>query len=393
MPDQSAPLLVLTVGTGTAGRSSNLASGLRTALAKTAPARFWLVPSTDEMSLLTADEVRKDHPSFSPWSADETYPALPRPDDLEDCRRRLCDILRTLSSQRRPNQRLLLNPTSGTKQMTAAAVLAALDCGLGEIVFISGERADGVVVTGTERLVSFDASAYFQERDLAQARAAFELGAYAVSERLLSVHRPALARSHAISACLVAWSRQDYAAAAAHAARFDDKLRSHLVALADHTAHQEPAPAVLSDLLFWADQALRRRDPDTCLVLSYKSLELGARYALYHQTGLLPPYALTSIDTWRISSELKSRFRKDGRNGPVFFGLTHAMQALHQMGDPIGQTFQSDPRYFWTAQARNELTHHIQPASVQDGQRLLDLARNLLEENFDLPPPPALPSL
>jgi hypothetical protein len=43
--------LILTVGTGTAGKHSNLAAGLRRTLELINPEKFWLIPSTDEVSL------------------------------------------------------------------------------------------------------------------------------------------------------------------------------------------------------------------------------------------------------------------------------------------------------------------------------------------------------
>jgi len=380
-------LLILTVGTGTAGRQSNIAAGLRRTIELTTPRAFWLVPSTSEDSLLVADLVRDGLASFIPVSSSIPYTAVAAPDDLESCRQTLRAVIQRARAQLRPGEKLLINPTSGTKQMTAAATLAALDEGLGDISFTVGDRADGVVITGTERLTSFDPASFFRERDLAQARHAAELGAYAAAERLLAPHRALLPREHATTECLKHWLRQDYAAAASAAARFDDTLRRHLKQLEADTAANLPTPAILADLLAWAGHHHRLGDADASLNLAYKTVELAGRLRLHERTGLLPPYRLEATDQWEILPELKARFRQIGRNGSVFLGLTQTMQALDQMGDALGHDFQTDPRYFYASQARNELTHAIAPVSSAQSQRLLDLARNLIEGHISLPAP------
>ena len=51
-------LLILTVGTGTAGKHSDVASGLARTIDLTAPRLFWLVPSESERSRPVADIIR-----------------------------------------------------------------------------------------------------------------------------------------------------------------------------------------------------------------------------------------------------------------------------------------------------------------------------------------------
>jgi len=386
-------LLILTVGTGTAGRHSNIAAGLRRTIELTAPRLFWLVPSTSEDSILVAELVRDGLSSFARASANDLYFTLPDPDDLEACRQVLRSVIQQARVQLRPEESLLLNPTSGTKQMTVAASLAALDEGLGDITFTVGARADGVVITGTERLTRFDPASFFRDRDLAQARAAVELGAFAAAERILAPHRSVLTRAYATVACLKHWLRQDYGPAAASAARFDDNLRQHLVQLDRLSQENRPELVIIADLLAWSEHHQRLGDSDTALTLAYKTLELASRWRLFELTHLLPPYPLDAVDHWDISPDLKRRFSQLGRGGTVFFGLSPSMLALKEMGDPFGHAFTTDPRYSVATQARNELTHAIAPAASSQSQRLLALTRNLIDDHFVLPTPFVRPSL
>ena len=51
-------LLILTVGTGTAGKHSDVAAGLARTIDLCAPRLFWLVPSASEKSRPVADLIR-----------------------------------------------------------------------------------------------------------------------------------------------------------------------------------------------------------------------------------------------------------------------------------------------------------------------------------------------
>src|SRR6266508_338315 len=162
-------LLILTVGTGTAGRHSNLAQGLVNTLRQLRPRLFWLVPSASPESTGLAELVRDGAPAgsaFQPWTKTQPFCQIAEPDDLFLCRAALREVIQKARLLLRKGEPLVLNPTSGTKQMSVAATLAALDEDIGEIVFTVGERADGVVKTGTERLASFSTQVCFAERAL-----------------------------------------------------------------------------------------------------------------------------------------------------------------------------------------------------------------------------------
>ncbi len=71
-------LLILTVGTGTAGRYSSIAEGLRRTIELISPRAFWLVPSTHSDSIAVADLVREGFATFRPSSSEERNNAAKR---------------------------------------------------------------------------------------------------------------------------------------------------------------------------------------------------------------------------------------------------------------------------------------------------------------------------
>jgi hypothetical protein len=391
-------LLILTVGTGTAGVRSNLAAGLKRSVELLAPRRFWLVPSTSEDSQTIAALIAEDPAIarlFAPSGAATRFHSIEKPDDLEDCRRSLRAAIAAARGQLRPGERLIVNPTSGTKQMSAAATLAALDEGIGDIAFTVGERADGVVITGTERIAAFDASAYFREHDLATARDLFTAGAFLAAEHILARHKEHCLHARATALLCHRWQRLDYEAAARAAATLNNDLRARLTACARHAVGGTPSPLILGDLLAWAGHAFGHKDPDAATRLAYKALEYAARCALHDPCGITPQpngfYSLDDINALPLPPELSQKLLAVA-SPDIPLGLNSMMKILETLEHPLGHGWRTDNYLRKRAGIRNETVHDIRPVALNEAHSLLDRVRNLLKnarQDFTLPELPA----
>lgn len=388
------PYLILTVGTGTAGKTSNLEAGLRRTLELIDPCAFWLIPSTDEVSQLMADLVRHAQPAFRPWSQSTFYHSIPDPDSLESCRRTVRQVIQQARKQVPTGARLLVNPTSGTKQMSAGATLAALDEGVGELVFTVGQRADGVVMTGTERLEIFHTGAYFAERDLATARELTAAGAFAAAATVLHPHE-SLASQAATARCLHEWERQNYSETRRIAAGNEALApwRHHLESLTKAAQSASPEPIVIADLLHTADLLHRRREWDASLVLSCRAVEMGLRRAFFEKSGLSEPYELAAIHALPLRQDTKDRCRAISNDGQrTILNLQTIADILRQLGHTLGETFLSEPELRSLIRVRNELMHSLRAVTHAESQAAVQRTRNLLAP-LKLPTAPARPSL
>lgn len=376
------PHLILTVGTGTAGRHSNLAAGLRRTLELLAPEKFWLIPSTDEVSQLTADLVREGLGTFQPWSDASPYCAIERPDSLEDCRQTVRKVIERVRQQLPRGTRLLVNPTSGTKQMSVGAALAALDANAGELVFTVGKRADGVVMTGTEKLEAFDASEFLAERDRGMGVQLAKAGAFSAAATVLRRH-DSLAQMKDIACCLHEWERQNYGearriAAQSHAAALIP-VRHALEELARAARECQPQPIIISDLLHTGEQLLRRHDFESALVLACRALEMGLRCALFQETGLCEPYDLDRLCGLDISHEIKDRARQlshDGRR--TILNLRTVAAILGELRHEVADTYRADRELHDLVNVRNLLMHQLRAVSQAESQSALQRTRNVL---------------
>jgi hypothetical protein len=370
-------LLILTVGTGTAGKHSDLAQGLRNTVEKIAPRQFWLAPSSSEDSKVIAELVAEGQPAFAGYLG-----PIEQPDDLSCCRLTIREAIRYVQRFLQKDEKLMVNPTSGTKQMSAGATIAALDEECGDIVFTVGERADGVVKTGTEMIVEFDAAEFFRERDCKMAQNFFEAGDFYAAERLLVRHKENCRKEYAVSAICLYWQRFDYAKAASAAATYDQKLKDHL-SLCSHLDY--PDEKILADILAWSFFALRHNEPETGARLAYKALEYAARWFLYKDYHIMSDengyYRADACDQLELSLELKKKL-KNLANPNLILGLKVMVQILAEQKHTFGKAV--DWKLLELAAIRNENTHGIRPVDQREAQsfydRVLNAVRSVLSD-------------
>jgi hypothetical protein len=380
-------LLILTVGTGTAGKHSNVAEGLARTLNRCAPRLFWLVPSASEKSRPVADLIRESVEcpgAFRPWSTAEPYRTIADPDDIHQCRSVLREVIAEARKQLKPGERLIVNPTSGTKQMSAGATLAALDEEVDQIDFTSGERVDGVVKTGTEVVQSFDLRGFLFQRDLRTAAELFHYGAFYAAARLLKGYaQPEAVRSRETALCLHEWQRMNYPKAASHAARFSEDLRAHLNALAQADAFSAP---LLGDLLAGADELLRWGDCEEALARYYRGAEQAAKVRLAEAHSIRSPYRLESVlDILPAGCRLAEDLRRWGSwNGVILLTAQKAWDVLDACDDPMAKTYFADQKLQYGLQRRNESMYGHGQEPVEAGQvhAVCDRLCNLLKDHL-----------
>jgi hypothetical protein len=371
-------LLLLTVGTGTAGPHSNLVQGLRHTIEMLSPRKFWLIPSASEDSQLVAECVAENFLNFSEWDSITHFLSVPRPDDLESCRQTVRKAIQKIRDELQSGETLVLNPTSGTKQMSAGATIAALDENIGQIIFTIGERDHGVVKTGTERLAPFNAGGYFRERDFETASELFNAGAYFAAARILKRHH--YPQAHAVAMICHYWQMFNYNEAANAAAAHCEDWRRELDRRRSigSTAF---SPLILGDILAWAIRARKMGDADTVLRLAYKALEYAARGAL-HEKHIMPDaqgrYKLEKITELGIDEDLTKQLAQKARQSMLILGLNDVCRICESVGHPFGHAYAADADLKKLLEVRNEIVHSIRPSPMDKAQSLLDRVQNLL---------------
>jgi hypothetical protein len=327
------PCILFTVGTGTAGKFSNLAQGLVNSILKTPPnSMVGLVPSISPDSVGIAERVIEEVRSQREDIDVSVVARLSNPDNLLTCRREFRMLLQQLNQATRRGE-LTVNPTSGTKQMTAAATLACMDEGLGRLAFITGERADGAVKTGTEQLQPVDAARLLAEQRIRAALILLDHGDFSAAARLAALVGTFFPFAAAATTTLAEWHRLNYANALRAASGFEE------LAEVRHTLdHLRAAPEFSiergADMLTLARRELDFDRSEEALSAIYRAVELLAKARLCELD--CPPrdwFAGTLAKRLRLNDHLCSELKRMQQTAPdkaLNLGLEKCLRLLEK---------------------------------------------------------------
>ncbi len=322
---------ICTIGTGTAGANSCLAQGVVNAVRLRNPQTCILVPSSSEASHAIAEMIEMEL-SDTPAIQIHRDRCLSQHDNLRQCRKEMRDLLRELK-QRDPESTLVLNPTSGTKQMTTGAVLAGVDEGLENIEYITGERVDGVVRTGSETITVISGRHIQGEAAARQARHLLNHGAYQGAELILHPYLDLFPESHALSVTLGYWHRFAYTKAL-NAAKGNSPclraIRQQLQRLRDSDSLSLERAA---DMLQFSRRSLDFGQVEEALAALYRLVELLAKLRL-QELGIPPQdYYVENLlhhPSLSIDHVLKAKIQFMGNNStqPILLGLRMSLDLL-----------------------------------------------------------------
>ncbi|RMD79029.1 MAG: hypothetical protein D6820_08905 [Lentisphaerae bacterium] len=312
--------------------------------------------------------------------------SLSDPDNIWKCREEFVEIIDHCRKVC-PDSEVILNPTSGTKQMTTAAVIAGLDMDLKMLHFITGQRRDGVVASGTEKTIHFSARQYMAGKIAQQAAKAIDLGAYPVAIEMLAGYRCEQPDLWEYAHCLQAWHRMDYATAQQAAnnihqgpaewARFRDRL-NQLNRGADCPIHAVDLYLAGKRLLKWGlyEESLARL---------YRMMEMIAQVRLDREYAIRYPYKLSKmpkecipVNAWNRMVSLRNE-----NDNTITLGLVRLYQLLKWLGDPLGQRFESERELFLKMLHKRNTSyvgHSRQPVAQHDVEEVLKRSKPFLCE-------------
>ncbi len=333
---------LLTVGTGTAGASSFVSSGIAAAILHDRPTAAFLAPSSDPASVavaeLVSEECRKtgcDVVRPPPTCEDFRFR---NPDDIDGCHEdasRFLDVLRSAY----PDARLIVNPTSGTKQMTAAATIAALDMGIDELRFITGPRQDGVVMTGQESVTRFYTRSFMAMRSRKTVLDLMNAGAYAQAADLAADHLPELADIHRQARLYKVWNRLDYRSAMMVAQESNDSVSRHARrVLGRLVCHNTVSIERVADLAAAALRSAKMHLPEEGVARMYRMLEALGKFRLAHAHHTSEGENGYNLDDMcrLLPPQRSGELRRQSRNGnTVWLGLRQLYDILDTLGDAL----------------------------------------------------------
>ncbi|HXF69997.1 MAG TPA: TIGR02710 family CRISPR-associated CARF protein [Thermoflexus sp.] len=340
---------------------------------------------------------------------------LEDPDDLpalfEVCMAKLRDL-----RQKYPDAQCIADYTGGSKSMSLALALAALECGW-ELSLVRGQRPDLVkVADGTELAGLVNIAQVRAHQQMEEARRLFNAYAYTSAQAILeSIVRSApLPRKleQRIQTWVVlcrgfdAWDRFDHQ----RAFQILQTVQSHVVPQwrflkrlvgQDRPSGYEP----VLDLIRNAERRAAQGRYDDAVARLYRALELLAqiRLRIVHQidTGDVKPELLPLEIRPRYENRQKMQAAL-GRDRTLKLGLWEAYELLVDLDDPVGQVIkeQEGPlRDVLSRRNQSILAHGTSPIREEEYRRIHEIVVGLIEAGLkainvqvEAPQFPELPS-
>ncbi len=320
------------------------------------------------------------------------------PDDLPNLYGVCVKALRELRDQH-PDARHIADYTGGSKSMSVALALAALECGW-ELSLVRGQRPDLVkVANGTEMAGLINAAEVRARQRLEEARRLFNARAYASAREILEgIPRAApvsrelegeIRQWVAICRGLDAWDRFDHP----RAFNILQTVQSQIVPqwrFLKRILGQDRASGyeMVGDLIRNAERRASRGRYDDAVARLYRAVELLAQLRLQNEYGL----DTSNLRVEALPEGLRPRYRErlelqaaSSRDGVIRLGLWEAYALLVELDDPLGKVFQKHEKRLRDAllqRNRSILAHGLSPIGEEDYRRIHEIVTGMIQEGL-----------
>lgn len=341
-------------------------------------------PCSGEASIVTQLELPADH---------YRVVELNDPDTLDICYKTVRAELNALINQY-PNCRHIADYTGGTKTMTVALGLAAVESGW-ELSLVRGARTDLVkVVDGTEMASLANTWEVRIQQRMEEAYTLFNQFAYSSAGELLesllrsSPLNPDSERTirNWVGLCrgFDAWDRFDHHRAAQLLAPFQSqvvpqwKLLKILAGQARGNGYE-----MVFDLVLNAERRASRGRYDDAVARLYRALEMLAQARM---SQLTPPLDSSKLDPALLPESLRAKYEGiDSGSNLKKLGLRQDYELLADLNDPLGEVFTSmKGRVLDTLDKRNNsiLAHGNSPLGQTDYKSMHTHVETLIQNGL-----------
>jgi hypothetical protein len=288
--------------------------------------------------------------------------------------------------------RFVADYTGGTKSMTVALALAALQAGY-ELSLVRGARVDLIRVPNDTQMAGLvNAGEVRARQQLAEAQRLFNAYAYASAAELLQSTLRAAPLSSALQAEIQeavtlcrgfdAWDRFNHDRALRLLQSYQARVVPQWIFL-KKLAREEPGCPLVMDLLRNAERRAARGRYDDAVARLYRTLEMLAQFRLAART---PPLDSSDLDVEALPESLRESYTARGAGGEkIRLGLREDYLLLEALDDPLGEVHrQYGNRLLEILRIRNHsiLAHGLAPVSEAEWQEMHMLVTEFIADAF-----------
>jgi CRISPR-associated protein (TIGR02710 family) len=324
-------------------------------------------------------------------------------DDVETVFLEVGRVIREVLDRGFSHEHIQVDFTSGTKAMSAGAVLAAVYRNCESLKYITGEREHGVVKDGKERFVTLCPQAVFAVRDIVTAvelvkRLRFQPATdilHSINANLLTKDEVRLVESvRAVAQAYDFWDRFEHIKFMGAIRKVDwrfhelqpFRMSEDLIKAVHRIGEVLRGPGsavtegVMVDLFNNAERRAMEGRYDDALARLYRLTEMLAQYVLLTRHGIDTGNAdLNKIPPGLHETMEAHRDRVD--YGKIKIGLRLSYELMAELGEEIGRRYMDDKQLSHLLNERNAtiLAHGQKPVSAglyaRLKERVMDLAR------------------
>jgi len=385
-------ILFMTVGTAIGEdadkKIESLAHGLLVCIEHYKPDHIVFFGSED--SRKTIKEIERQHKSqYNKELSSYEFIQFTSIDDFDSCFQLIQNEIYKYS-----NSEIIIDYTSGTKTMTMSAAIAAVLFHK-KLTLISGRRKDGVVLSGTERIVEQSLYSVYDKLLLRRMKESFNNYRYNAARNyldeivLLNGDKTKKYYYNLIDSFSL-WDRFNHKEAFDKMKQLGKECSFNKEFLCDllHKSDKkiEKDLYFLADLLNNAKRRLKEEKFDDAMARLYRAVELMAQYRLKSAYNL-PPHdiSLEQLEKLGVSSQRISYFKERKSNGSkVKLGLYDCYLVLDDLNDDLGKMFSSSNKMKDLLKERNEsiLAHGLKPVKKEKVEELLDIIIECIDTIF-----------
>lgn len=384
--------MIITVGTGIGADPEeavrSLAHGIVTSIKVGNPDHI-IFFVTNESQKNTIPEIKKQ------------YPKLPSNEsvlikDMNDVNGIYEAISDKIKESKKNGQDVVADFTSGTKAMSAGAVLAATSEAV-MLNYVTGNRIEGKVVMGEERVLSFSPIREIVESQVKILKALFN--AYQYEACLESIRRieeltsapeivGKLNKYRQIVEGYSFWDKFEHKKALERLKTFDNSLvnieGNKRFLLDMERGNYKDYELMICDLMNNAKRRIEEGKYDDAVARLYRITELIAQIVLKSKYDI----DSANVDTWQLQSlgkmekktiEKYEGLRDDGRK--IKIALKKDFELLYDLQDELGKHFLDDKSMKDMLQKRNYsiLAHGSVPVEEKDAKKMFKRVKEYME--------------
>ena len=383
--------MIITVGTGIGADKNEAVKSLAQGIVKSIKSNnpdYIAFFVTEESKRETVPEIEKELLDLP-----EREEVLIK--DMNDVNGIYEEVSKKLGELKGKGYDLVVDFTSGTKAMSAGAVLAATSENA-TISYVAGKRVGGKVVRGEEQVLSYSPVKGMVDSEIKILRELFNTYQYEscmevikrieemtsdpeITERLRRYRQ--LVEGYSL------WDRFDHKKALEILRTFDRSIvnieRNKKILLKMERENYESYDLLIADILNNARRRMEEGKYDDAVARLYRTVELIAQYRLKMKYEI----DTSDVDTWHLKTlgmerkVLEKYEELRDEKGKIKLPLRKDFELLQDLGDEIGKKFLEDKKMQDLLSRRNKsiLAHGLVPVKREDAERMFESVREYVE--------------